>query len=62
MDYGCFVQLEGVRGRCEGLVHRSQMRKTGRIMNVSDVVQRDMRIKVKVLAVAGTKISLSMSL
>ena len=25
MQFGCFVQLEGVRGRHEGLVHVSQV-------------------------------------
>jgi ATP-dependent RNA helicase DHX8/PRP22 len=60
IDFGCFVQLEGVRGKHEGLVHVSQIRKEGRITNVTDVVKRGQHVKVKVLSVAGKKISLSM--
>jgi len=60
MDFGCFVRLDGVRGRAEGLVHISQIRKEGRITNVRDVVSRGQRVKVKVISAAGKKISLSM--
>ena len=37
-----------------------QLRREGRVMNVTDVVQRGMRVKVKVLSIIGQKISLSM--
>merc|ERR1712137_694871 len=60
MDFGCFVRLEGVLGRAEGLVHISQIRKEGRITNPRDVVSRGQRVKVKVISSAGKKISLSM--
>ena len=66
MQFGCFVQLEnlvGGRGRLrhhDGLVHISQLRREGRVANVSDVVGRGERVKVKVLSITGTKISLSM--
>ena len=60
MNFGCFVQLEGVRGRHEGLVHVSQLRREGRVKEVSDVVSRGQRVKVKVLSITGNKISLSM--
>eukprot|EP01135_Chromosphaera_perkinsii_P000731 Nk52_evm19s151 gene=Nk52_evmTU19s151 len=59
-DFGCFVQLRGVKGRCEGLVHISQLRKEGRVTNASEVVSRGQAVKVKVLSVIGKKISLSM--
>ena len=29
MQYGCFVQLEGLKRRCEGLVHISEVSKKG---------------------------------
>lgn len=60
MNFGCFVQLEGVRGRHEGLVHISQLRREGRIKEVSEVVQKGQKVKVKVLSITGSKISLSM--
>ena len=60
MQFGCFVQLEGVRGRHEGLVHISQLRREGRIKEVSEVVRRGQRVKVKVLSITGSKMSLSM--
>lgn len=59
MQFGCFVQLEGMRGRHEGLVHISQLRREGRVANVSDVVQRGEKVVVKVLSMTGSKISLS---
>jgi ATP-dependent RNA helicase DHX8/PRP22 len=60
MQFGCFVQLEEVRGRFEGLVHISQLRRDGRIKDVGDVVKRGDKVKVKVLSITGTKLSLSM--
>ena len=47
-------------GRADGLVHVSQIRREGRIVEVGDVVKRGQRVRVKVLTVAGNKISLSM--
>lgn len=49
-----------MRGQHEGLVHISQLRKEGRVKDVSDVVRRAQRVKVKVLGITGSKISLSM--
>lgn len=60
MQFGCFVQLEGLRKRWEGLVHISQLRREGRVTNVSDVVQRGQKVKVKILSFTGQKTSLSM--
>ncbi|KAK5851181.1 hypothetical protein PBY51_001996 [Eleginops maclovinus] len=60
MQFGCFVQLEGLRKRWEGLVHISELRKEGRIANVSDVVTKGQKVKAKVLSFTGTKASLSM--
>ena len=56
--------MEGLRKRWEGLVHVSQLRREGRVNEVSDVVQRGQKVKVKVLkftaSVTGGKTSLSM--
>jgi ATP-dependent RNA helicase DHX8/PRP22 len=60
VPFGCFVQLEGLRRRWEGLVHISQLRAEGRVTNVSEVVSRGMKVKIKVLSVTGQKVSLSM--
>ncbi|KAJ3608168.1 hypothetical protein NHX12_025218 [Muraenolepis orangiensis] len=60
MQFGCFVQLEGLRKRWEGLVHISELRKEGRIANMSDVATKGQKVKVKVLSFTGTKASLSM--
>ena len=46
MNFGCFVQLEGLRRRLEGLVHISQLRQEGRVTNVGDVVTRGQKVKV----------------
>jgi ATP-dependent RNA helicase DHX8/PRP22 len=58
--FGCFVQLEGLRRRWEGLVHISQLRHEGHVTNISDVVVRGQKVKVKVLSLMGQKVSLSM--
>ncbi|XP_063975986.1 ATP-dependent RNA helicase DHX8 [Diachasmimorpha longicaudata] len=60
VQFGCFVQLEGLRRRSEGLVHISQLRGEGRVASASDVVSKSQKVYVKVLSVTGQKISLSM--
>ncbi|KAK3913291.1 ATP-dependent RNA helicase DHX8 [Frankliniella fusca] len=60
VSFGCFVQIEGLRRRWEGLVHISQLRREGRVTNVQEVVQRGEKVRVKVTKVTGPKISLSM--
>ncbi|KAI4479840.1 hypothetical protein M0802_014330 [Mischocyttarus mexicanus] len=60
VPFGCFVQLEGLRRRWEGLVHISQLRREGRVASASDVVTRGQKVLVKVLNVGGQKVSLSM--
>jgi ATP-dependent RNA helicase DHX8/PRP22 len=58
--FGAFVQLEGIQGRREGLVHIGMLASGGRVNDASEVVQRGQRVKVKVMSVAGTRISLSL--
>lgn len=60
MQFGCFVQLEGLRKRWEGLVHISQLRREGRVHDVNEVVRRGQNIKVKVLSFTGQRTSLSL--
>ncbi|KAJ3061758.1 DEAH-box ATP-dependent RNA helicase prp22, partial [Podochytrium sp. JEL0797] len=60
-DFGCFVSLDGIRGRVEGMVHiGSIVAGPSRIQNPNDVVQRNQQVKVKVMSIAGNRISLSM--
>lgn len=58
--FGCFVQIFGLKKRWEGLVHISQLRSEGRVISVTDVVSKGDSVKVKVLSMTGTKVSLSM--
>ncbi|XP_024366678.1 probable pre-mRNA-splicing factor ATP-dependent RNA helicase DEAH5 [Physcomitrium patens] len=59
MDYGCFVQLLGVKDRKEGLVHVYNI-ASRRVVNAKDAVERDQEVWVKVLSISDKKISLSM--
>ncbi|KAG9000108.1 DEAH-box ATP-dependent RNA helicase prp22 [Tulasnella sp. JGI-2019a] len=58
-DFGAFVQLEGVAGRVEGMVHVSAIQQGGRVNNASDLLSRGQAVKVKVMSVAGSRVSLS---
>lgn len=58
--FGCFVQLMGLKKRWEGLVHISQLRSEGKVNDVTEVVSRGANVKVKVMSIAGQKVSLSM--
>ena len=48
--FGCFVQIEDLRKRCEGLVHISQLRQKGRVTNVTEVVSRGQKIYVSMVS------------
>lgn len=56
VQFGCFVQLEGLKRRWEGLVHISQLRREGRVASAGDVVSRGQKVLVKVLSVAAQKV------
>ena len=58
LDFGCFVELDGF-SRKEGLVHIAQIQQ-GQVNNPKDAVKRNQRVKVKVISITGTKLSLSM--
>ncbi|CRL07030.1 CLUMA_CG020002, isoform A [Clunio marinus] len=60
VSFGCFVQIFGLRKKWEGLVHISQLRSEGRVADVNDVVSRGNNVKVKVMSITGSKVSLSM--
>ena len=61
MKFGCFVRLNGILGKKnEGLVHISQISREGRVNEVTDVVNRNQPVKVKIISFTGGKIGLSM--
>lgn len=57
--FGIFVNLQGVKGKVDGLVHVSQMAE-GRVNDPSDLVSRHQAVKCKVIKMEGGRISLSM--
>ncbi|KAJ5098704.1 ATP-dependent RNA helicase DHX8 [Penicillium argentinense] len=59
-DFGTFVNLQGVKGKVDGLVHVSQMQEGVRVNHPSDLVSRGQSVKVKVVKIEGTRIGLSM--
>ncbi|EED22136.1 RNA helicase-like splicing factor (HRH1), putative [Talaromyces stipitatus ATCC 10500] len=59
-DFGAFVNLQGVRGKVDGLVHVSAMQEGARVNHPSDLVSRGQPVKVKVISIQGTRIGLSM--
>ncbi|KIL71559.1 hypothetical protein M378DRAFT_194672 [Amanita muscaria Koide BX008] len=59
-DFGAFVQLEGITGRVEGMVHVSNIQAGARVNSASDLLSRSQPVKVKVVSVAGSRVGLSM--
>ena len=59
-DFGAFVNLEGVKGKVDGLVHVSNMKEGARVNHPSDFVARGQPVKVKVISIDGNRIGLSM--
>lgn len=59
-DFGAFVNLEGVKGKVDGLVHVSNMKDGARVNHPSDFVAKGQPVKVKVISIEGTRIGLSM--
>ena len=60
-DFGAFIELDGVRGGpTEGLVYVGNIRAGVRLQHPSEALTRGQRVKVKVISIAGSKLSLSM--
>ncbi|PPJ50760.1 hypothetical protein CBER1_07474 [Cercospora berteroae] len=59
-DFGVFVNLYGVKGKVDGLVHISAM-SDQKVNHPSDLVERNQEVKVKVMKVQDKRISLSMA-
>ncbi|GAA6030933.1 hypothetical protein JCM8097_008944 [Rhodosporidiobolus ruineniae] len=58
-DFGAFVQLEGIQGRAEGMVHVGSI-SSGRVSHPSDLLARNQSVFVKVMSITGNRLSLSM--
>lgn len=59
-DFGVFVNLHGVVGKVDGLVHISQMLEGTRVNHPSDIVSIDQPVWVKVVSISNGRIALSM--
>lgn len=59
-DFGAFVNLKGVKGKVDGLVHVSAIQEGARVNHPSDLLARGQTVKVKVSKIEGTRIGLSM--
>lgn len=59
-DFGAFVNIHGVKGKVDGLVHVSALVEGQRVNHPSDLVSRGQPVKVKVIKIEGTRIGLSM--
>jgi ATP-dependent RNA helicase DHX8/PRP22 len=59
-DFGAFVNIHGVKGRVDGLVHVSALIEGSRVNHPSDLVSRGQPVKVKVIKIEGNRIGLSM--
>lgn len=59
-DFGAFVNLHGVRGKVDGLVHVSALVEGQRVNHPSDLVSKGQPVKVKVVKMEGSRIGLSM--
>ncbi|KAK1752262.1 ATP-dependent RNA helicase [Echria macrotheca] len=57
-DFGAFVNIHGVRGKVDGLVHISAFGQ--RVNHPSDVVTKGQNVKVKVVKIEGGRVGLSM--
>ncbi|OAG09930.1 P-loop containing nucleoside triphosphate hydrolase protein [Paraphaeosphaeria sporulosa] len=58
--FGAFVNLQGVRGKVDGLVHVSQIQEGARVNDPADLLERFQIVKVKVIKIEGSRLSLSM--
>jgi ATP-dependent RNA helicase DHX8/PRP22 len=59
-DFGAFVNLHGVRGKVDGMVHISNLVQGQRVNHPSDLLAKGQDIKVKVVKIEGSRIGLSM--
>ncbi|TAQ85246.1 hypothetical protein B7494_g6440 [Chlorociboria aeruginascens] len=59
-DFGAFVNIHGVKGKVDGLVHVSALVEGQRVNHPSDLISRGQQVKVKIVKIEGARIGLSM--
>ncbi|KAI1815171.1 P-loop containing nucleoside triphosphate hydrolase protein [Poronia punctata] len=59
-DFGAFVNLHGVKGKVDGMVHISNLVQGQRVNHPSDLLSRGQEVKIKVIKIEGGRIGLSM--
>lgn len=59
-DFGAFVNIHGIKGKVEGLVHVSALVEGQRVNHPSDLVSRGQPVKIKVVKIEGSRVGLSM--
>ncbi|KAK7956965.1 uncharacterized protein PG986_006187 [Apiospora aurea] len=59
-EFGAFVNLHGVRGKVDGLVHVSQLVEGQKVNHPEDLLTKGQAVKVKVTKIEGNRIGLSM--
>jgi ATP-dependent RNA helicase DHX8/PRP22 len=59
-EFGAFVNLHGVKGKVDGLVHVSALVEGQRVNDPGDLLTRGQEVKVKVIKIEGKRVGLSM--
>lgn len=59
-DFGAFVNIHGIKGKADGLVHVSALVEGQRVNHPSDLVAKGQNVKIKVIKIEGNRIGLSM--
>ncbi|KAH8202551.1 hypothetical protein TruAng_003262 [Truncatella angustata] len=59
-DFGAFVNLHGVKGKVDGMVHISNLVQGQRVNHPSDLLTRGQDVKVKVVKIEANRVGLSM--
>lgn len=59
-DFGAFVNLHGVKGKVDGMVHISNLVQGQRVNHPSDLLSTGQEVKVKVVKIEANRIGLSM--
>lgn len=59
-DFGAFVNLHGVQGKVDGMIHISNMAQGQRVNHPSDLLTRGQEVKVKVIKLESGRIGLSL--
>lgn len=59
-DFGAFVNLHGVQGKVDGMIHISNLTQGQRVNHPSDLLSKGQSVKVKVTKLEGNRIGLSM--